>query len=243
MTEQDDVRVDNSSVVNILDHGFIKLLDHMGNDLTVINSAKVSFNRQATEVDEAGKKLLNYLAKHKHMSPFRHVQLQFHIKAPEFVMRQWYKHIVGISYTEAHTVDHAWNEVSQRYINLESSNFYIPERVREQSENNKQASKGFITDDFINDNARSVIQERINEARSSYEHLIELGVAKEQARMILPLNVYTEVIWSVSLQAVVNFIELRDHDGAQWEIREYAKALRTLVAQVAPEAAKALLGE
>ncbi|MFN7311395.1 MAG: FAD-dependent thymidylate synthase, partial [Vampirovibrionales bacterium] len=98
--------------IEVLDHGFVELIDALGSDLTVVNSARVSFGKRKTELDEADEKLIKYLAKHQHWSPFRHVQLQFHCKVPEFVARQWYKHVVGIAYTEGHgayTVDHAWN--------------------------------------------------------------------------------------------------------------------------------------
>ena len=103
--------------IDVLDKGFVEVVDSLGSDLTVVNSVRVSFGKRKKKWDKSDEKLVNYLAKHKHYSPFRHLQIQFHIKAPEFVMRQWYKHIVGIETTSnSSTKDHAWNEISGRYV-------------------------------------------------------------------------------------------------------------------------------
>ena len=125
----------------VLDLGFIEVIDHLGNDLSVANSARVSFGKRKKTYDKRDERLVRYLAKHKHYSPFRHLQVQFHIKAPEFVMRQWYKHVVGIETTSnSSTKDHAWNEIRGRYVPVED--FYTPNVWRKQSEDNKQASEG-----------------------------------------------------------------------------------------------------
>src|ERR1044072_3599697 len=129
------MKVDNVLGDNI---GSIELVDHMGSDLTVVNSARVSFGKRKTQLDESDTKLINFLAKHKHWSPFRHVQFQFHIKAPEIVGRQMYKHIIGADYAFK---DHAWNEISGRYVEYDDE-FYIPSMYRKQSDSNKQASIG-----------------------------------------------------------------------------------------------------
>jgi len=219
--------------IDVLDKGYIELLDRMGNDLTVVNSARVSFGTYSTEWSKKDELLLNYLVKNKHDSPFRHVQLQFRIKAPEFVMRQWYKHIVGIGYTPMREVDHAWNEISGRYIEYQPD-FYVPEQFRKQSKDNKQAT----TDELLHgDNyyaVKDTYETQITLAYNAYEELLRRGVGKEQARGVLPVCLYTEVIWTTSLQAVLNFISLRDHPHAQWEIREYAKAIKELVGTVTP---------
>ena len=129
--------------MKVLDKGFIEVIDTLGNDLTVVNSARVSFGKRKKKFDKSDAKLVSYLAKHKHYSPFRHLQIQFHIKAPEFVMRQWYKHVVGIETTSNHpTKDHAWNEISGRYVPYDE--FYMPTEFRKQSEDNKQASLSLI---------------------------------------------------------------------------------------------------
>ena len=207
---------------NVLDKGFIEVIDKLGNDLTVANSARVSFGKRKTEYDKTDERLVRYLAKHKHFSPFRHLVVQFHIKAPEFVMRQWYKHVVGVEATSSHsTKDHAWNEISGRYVPVEE--YYIPENWRQQSEDNKQASFGSVKEQ---EEACEAYTKALQITKHYYEKLLGLGVAKEQARIMLPLSQYTEVYWTASFQAIVNFIELRDEPTSQWEIREYAKVLR-----------------
>ncbi len=216
---------------NVLDKGFISVIDKLGSDLTVVNSARVSFGKRKEVFDDKDRKLVDYLAKHKHWSPFRHLMVQFHVKAPEFVMRQWYKHVVGIETTSSSaTKDHAWNEISGRYVPV--TDFYEPGAWRKQSENNKQASEGLIDEQK---SAVTIFEIAMKQVIESYEKLLELGVAKEQARMILPLNQYTEVYWTASFQAIMNFIELRDEDTAQWEIREYAKAMKELMLEIYPE--------
>lgn len=219
---------------DVLDKGFIEVIDKLGSDLTVVNSARVSFGKRKEKFDESDRKLVRFLAKNKHWSPFRHMMVQFHIKAPEFVMRQWYKHVVGIETSSSSpTKDHAWNEISGRYVPV--NDFYIPSNWRRQSENNKQASEGSIDDQT---EANEVFNSSMDFMLNSYQKLLDLGVAKEQARMILPLNQYTEVYWTASFQAIMNFIELRDESTAQWEIQQYAKVLKELMYEVYPETTK-----
>ena len=219
---------------DVLDKGFIEVVDKLGSDLTVVNSARVSFGNRKTVYDDKDRKLVKFLVKNKHWSPFRHIMVQFHIKAPEFVMRQWYKHVVGIETSSSSSVkDHAWNEISGRYVPV--SDFYTPNNWRKQSENNKQASFGSIEDQA---GAQKVYNELMENMMESYNKLLELGIAKEQARIILPLNQYTEVYWTASLQAVMNFIELRDEATAQWEIQQYAQAMKRMMLEVFPETVK-----
>lgn len=215
----------------VLDKGFLEIIDKLGNDLTVVNSARVSFGKRKTEFTDGDKKLVKFLVKHKHWSPFRHIIVQFHIKAPEFVMRQWYKHVVGIETTSSSmTKDHAWNEISGRYVPV--SDFYRPDNWRAQSENNKQASEGSIENQ---EEASKIFDDIMLSITDAYDKLMDLGVAKEQARLILPLNQYTEVYWTASFQAIMNFIELRDESTAQWEIRQYAIAMKKMMLQLYPE--------
>ena len=219
----------------VLDKGFIEVVDSLGNDLTVVNSARVSFGKRKKYWDKSDRRLCMYLAKHKHYSPFRHLQVKFHIKAPEFVMRQWYKHVVGIETTSnSSTKDHAWNEISGRYV--EYDEFYEPISYRKQSDDNKQASEGefekgeydyhFVDANWTNAHEASL---------SAYKQLIEIGMAKEQARCILPLTLYTEVYWTASFQAIMNFIELRNEKTSQIEIQEYAKVLLELMHETFPK--------
>jgi thymidylate synthase (FAD) len=218
----------------VLDKGFIELIDHLGTDLTVANSARVSFGKRKTKYDDKDRILVKFLAENKHYSPFRHLIVQFHIKAPEFVMRQWYKHVVGIETSSSYpTKDHAWNEISGRYVPV--NDFYIPEKWRKQSEDNKQASEGFIKNQ---DEAKTIFNDTMNHLLDSYNKLLNLGIAKEQARIFLPLNQYSEIYWTASFQAVMNFIELRDDSHAQWEIREYALAMKEIMIDLYPETTK-----
>ena len=215
----------------VLDHGFVEAIDSLGSDLTVVNSARVSFGKRKEKFDKSDERLVRYLAKHKHYSPFRHLQIQFHIKAPEFVMRQWYKHVVGIETTSNSSVkDHAWNEISGRYV--EVKDFYTPKIFRKQSEDNKQASEGEVDEP---DRALKSWENAMWYTRLFYEDLLERGVGKELARCILPLNQYTEVYWTASFQAVMNFIELRDEKTSQWEIQEYARVLKKMMLNVYPK--------
>jgi|TARA_A100001391_G_scaffold46915_1_gene27766 thymidylate synthase (FAD) len=220
----------------VLDKGFIEVVDSLGNDLTVVNSARVSFGKRKTKWDKSDERLVRYLAKYKHYSPFRHLQVQFHIKAPEFVMRQWYKHVVGIETTSNSSAkDHAWNEISGRYVPVED--FYYPSVWRKQSDDNKQASEG-VLDDLQQKRMDMVFNEYMRQVEMAYDRMIDAGMAKEQARIILPLNQYTEVYWTASFQAIMNFIELRNEKTSQIEIQEYAKLLLDLMHEVYPMTTK-----
>ena len=222
--------------IDVLDKGFIEVVDSLGNDLTVVNSARVSFGKRKSVWSAADRRLVKYLAKYKHYSPFRHLQVQFHIKAPEFVMRQWYKHVVGIeTSSNASTKDHAWNEISGRYVPVED--FYTPDVWRKQSEDNKQASEG-VLDDLQQKRMTSIYNEYMRQVEMTYDRMIDAGMAKEQARIVLPLSQYTLVWWTASFQSVMNFIELRDEPTAQWEIQEYAKAMKKIMFESFPETTK-----
>ena len=218
----------------VLDKGFVEVIDSLGTDLTVVNSARVSFGKRHTKYTDGDRKLVRFLAKYKHFSPFRHMIVQFHFKAPEFVMRQWYKHVVGIETTSSSsTKDHAWNEISGRYVPV--AEYYIPEVFRAQSDDNKQASEGEVE---LQEECLRTWKDSIEHAKIFYDGLLRRGVAKEQARAILPLSQYTEVYWTASFQAIMNFIELRDEKTAQWEIRQYAICIKEMMYDIYPETVK-----
>ena len=149
-------------------------------------------------------------------------------------MRQWYKHVVGIETTSnSSTKDHAWNEISGRYVPVDD--YYYPSYFRKQSEDNKQASEGEIE----NQKQGYFLWEKgLYQVQEIYKELLELGVAKEQARTILPLSQYTEVYWTASFQAIMNFIELRDETTAQWEIQKYAQVVKELIFDIYPKITK-----
>ena len=221
--------------IDVLDKGYIEVVDSLGDDLTPVNAARVSFDGFSETFEEKDRKLSKFLIKHKHHSPFRHQHAMFIIKAPEFVMRQWYKHVVGIETTSNHpTKDHAWNEISGRYVPYDE--FYEPTEFRKQSDDNKQASEGEFEKDeydyhFVDANWTNAHEASL----SAYKQLIEIGMAKEQARCILPLTLYTEVYWTASFQAIMNFIELRNEKTSQIEIQEYAKVLLELMHETFPK--------
>ena len=194
--------------IDVLDKGHIELVDTLGDDLTPVNAARVSFGGRSEEFTNKDKRLSKFLIKHKHFSPFRHQHIMVIIKAPEFVMRQWYKHVVGIETTSSSaSKDHAWNEISGRYVEVED--YYYPEVWRKQSEDNKQASDG-VLDDLQQKRLTSFYNEYMRQVEMTYDRMIEAGMEKEQARIVLPLSQYTQDWWTASFQSVMNFIELRE---------------------------------
>ena len=202
--------------MKVLDKGFVKYVDHMGSDLSVVNSARVSFGKRIEEMRPRDEKLVNYLWSHQHTTPFRHAYMTFHIKAPIFVLRQWMKHQIGCS----------WNEMSGRYVVFDCE-YYTPEHFRKQSKSNKQGSIGKV-DQHIEEIAQEIYQDQCESAVQGYNSLIDMGVCKEQARMVLPLNLYTECYWTASLQAIMHFLKLREDEHAQLEIQEYARIVRNM---------------
>ena len=222
--------------IDVLDKGYIEVVDSLGDDLTPVNAARVSFGGRSDKFTEKDKRLSKFLTKHKHFSPFRHQHVMLIIKAPEFVLRQWYKHVVGIETTSTHvTKDHAWNEISGRYVEVED--FYFPEVWRKQSEDNKQASEGEL-EGYKAATAKMIYEDHMRLTLQHYETLLMKGVAKEQARIVLPLSQYTQVWWTASFQSVMNFIELRDEKTAQVEIQEYARCLKKIMLETFPETTK-----
>ena len=222
--------------IDVLDKGYIEVVDSLGDDLTPVNAARVSFGGRSKDFTDKDRRLSKFLIKHKHFSPFRHQHVMMIIKAPEFVLRQWYKHVVGIETTSTHaTKDHAWNEISGRYVEVED--FYYPEVWRKQSEDNKQASEGEL-DDLQQKRMNLAYKTYMNHVEMVYDNMIASGVAKEQARIVLPLSQYTQVWWTASFQSIMNFIELRDESTAQVEIQEYARALKEIMLETFPETTK-----
>ena len=192
----------------------VKLVDHMGSDLSVVNAARVSFAKEHKEFDEKGDtKLINYLAKHNHWSPFGHASMQFHIKAPVFVARQLVKHQVGL----------VWNEVSRRYVDNEPE-FYTPNEWRGAAENKKQGSS--------NETIEYSVLPAYTFAKQCYQNMLNKGIAPEMARMVLPQSMYTEWYWSGTLYAFARVCNLRCKPDAQketqnvgWGIDKHAREL------------------
>ena len=214
----------------------VNLIDKMGSDLSVVNAARVSFAKisEWETIPHAGptegalkyedERLIKYLAKHGHWTPFGHGSLQFHIKAPVFVARQLVKHQVGL----------VWNEVSRRYVNSEPE-FYTPEVWRGAPENKKQGSSDIKIDIDPNDFVRMY-----DSAKWMYEHLLEIGVCPEQARMVLPQSMMTEWYWSGTLYAFARVCNLRCKDDAQKETQMVAKQIDVLTEEIFPYSWEAL---
>ena len=209
--------------------GSIDLLGCFGDDLTVVNAARVSFSKESKQLTEGDKKLISYLAKHNHVSPFFHPQIRLRVKMPIFVAREWYRHTVGF----------ARNEVSRRYVDSEPE-CYIPDvsSIRERDPNLKQGSKASAAADA--NYAREYIQDLTHSAIDTYNTLLAAKVAPEVARMILPQSMHTEFIETASLYAYARLCKLRLSPDAQHEIRLYAEALSNLLAEQFPISWKAL---
>jgi len=211
----------------ILDKGFIELLDVFGNDLTIVNAARVSFNKESTELNSKDEKLIQYLAKHNHITPFFHPQLRFRIKMPIYVAREWYRHTIGF----------ARNEVSRRYVDTPPE-CYNPQDIRARDTNLKQGSK--LTNVENNSEIALKIKDIQDKVLNTYEELLSLNVAPEVARGILPQSMYTEFIETASLAAYARLCKLRLDPNAQKEIQEYAKVLSELIEEKFPMSWKAL---
>ncbi|MGF1522522.1 MAG: FAD-dependent thymidylate synthase [Leptolyngbyaceae cyanobacterium] len=210
----------------------IELISHMGSDLDVVNDARASFERTSEELSEKDVKLINYLLRHKHTSPFRGVIFKFKVKAPLFVCRQWWKHVIASNHNDEQL---GWNEKSFRYVPIDDSNdFYVPNAFREQSKNNKQATEGAL-DKQEAEKAFKIYAEQCQSSYQAYRTLLDLGVGREQARGVLVPSVYTSWVWTVSLQALLHFVGLRKGKGAQQEIGRYADAISNLIQDIVPE--------
>jgi len=205
----------------------VDLIDSMGTDLTVVNAARVSFDKTSSTLDEKDIKLIKYLAKHNHWSPFSHCFVQFRVKAPIFIARQLAKHQVGLS----------WNEVSRRYVDSPPE-FYEPDTWRGKPENVKQGSDGEAKSQYFPNLYLGDVTEL---ALNNYDKMIVQGVAPEMARMVLPQNMYTEWYWSGSLYAFSRVCQLRLDKSSQAEVQEIAIKLSAHCWSLFPHSWDALL--
>ena len=210
--------------INVLNHGFVRLVDSMGSDVSVTRAAKVSYDAawKAGEDKGSDTRLIKYLARNNHSTPFEAVEFQFEIKAPIFVVRQWHRHRTW-----------SYNELSARYRPLPEE-FYVPEldQITTQHADNKQmrTSEQNPKAEHIQ-NTMKVTNQRAFEA---YQDLIDAGCPRELARSVLPVGTYTHMFAKVNLLNLIKFINLRDHEHAQYEIRVYAEAMKELARSVAP---------
>lgn len=218
------------TILQVLDKGYVRLVDHMGSDLTVVNAARVSYAKESKELSDKDVRLIKFLAREGHTSPFRHAIMQFEIYAPLMVARQWWKYVVGSAHFEG-TGDslEAWNESSRRYITEEPA-FYIPsgDQWRSQPENSKQGSGEPLSWE-LGSKYTNELMEYVEQGISKYEQALADGICAEQARLFLPAyGMYVRWYWTASLQSVCHFLNQRLEHDAQKEIQDYARAILEL---------------
>ena len=211
-------------VMTLGGQGWIGLVNSMGSEVTIVNAARVSFGKMKSEMDDGDAKLLKYLIDHQHTTPMEHVCFTFLIHCPLFVRSQWHRHRTW-----------SYNEISRRYTESDVE-LYVPVEIRKQSENNRQAS--VKSDDLDQDACISMVRKANEEAFKAYEELLRNGVCREQARGVLPQNMMTTFWATVDLNNLNKFLVLRDSDHAQSEIREYAAAIKKLIAPDFPNLAR-----
>lgn len=207
---------------DVLDHGFVRLVDYMGNDLSISRAARVSYNEEWKAGDDprSDEKLINYLWKNRHTTPFEAVTFTFDIKAPIFVFRQWHRHRTF-----------SYNELSARYRELPEE-VYMPD-FRAQSKSNKQGSEGMI-DDQQNAELQRMFKAQYEQAFCAYRTALDVGVAKEIARSVLPVATYSHMFCTVNLLNLLKFFSLRSDPHAQYEIRVYSDAMKELIRPIVP---------
>lgn len=214
----------------VLNDGYVRLVNTLGTDLDVVNAARVSYDKESAEFTERDDKLLQFLWREGHTSPFRHCAMTFEIHAPLMVARQHWKYVVASSHIDD---QNGWNESSRRYI-TEVPSFYVPSAFRAAPENSKQGSG----DDFAplsNSFWQSTLDEHIKQSMSLYNAALNAGVCAEQARLFLPAyGMYVRYRWTTSLHGVLNFLSQRLEHDAQKEIQEYAKIVKNYVQRAFP---------
>jgi thymidylate synthase (FAD) len=223
--------------IDVLDQGYVRLVDVLGSDLTPVNAARVSYDKASDTLSERDERLIRFLIRERHTSPFRHAVLQFEVYAPLMVARQWWKHIIGSSHQEgAQDPMTAWNESSRRYV-TEAVRFYVPpaDEWRSSPEDKKQGSGDMLPVE-LGEEATKKLLEQIEEGMKNYEWATEKGIATEMARLFLPsaYGLYVRWYWTVSLQGLIHFLDLRLDAHAQAEIRDYSAALQQLAREAFP---------
>lgn len=210
-------------MTKVLDAGYVRLYDHMGNDLRIVNAARQSFGQESEEMGAKEEGILRFLMKNRHGTPFEHVVFQFNVKCPIFVAREWFRHRIG-----------SFNEYSGRYTKM-IPEYYLPAEDAVRSQVGKPGSYTFET--LPPEEARitrHIMDDNNQRSWHWYESLLRMNVAKEVARMVLPVNMYTMFTWTVNLRALFNFVSLRSHPTAMFEIRQYSLAIEDLVNTTVP---------
>jgi thymidylate synthase (FAD) len=219
------------NTIRVLDHGFVRLDDAMADDLSVANGARVSFARRKDELDESDEGLIRFLMRERHGTPFEHNAFRFHVRCPIFVAREWFRHRVG-----------SFNEFSLRYAKA-TDDFYVPEPEDVRSQVGKPGAYSFEpVSDELAEETREQLRAVYDTAYRTYEQLVELGVARELARSVLPVGAYTEFYWTVNARSLMNFLSLRNSETAQREIRRYAEACERFLEEKMPVTYAAFVG-
>jgi thymidylate synthase (FAD) len=215
--------IPESRTIEVLDHGFVRLDDSMASDLSVVNAARVSFARRKEEMDDADRGLVRFLLRDRHGTPFEHNAFRFHVRAPIFVAREWFRHRVG-----------SFNEFSMRYARA-TDDFYVPDADDVRTQIGKPGSYSFDpVEPGVAETTREELRAVYETAFAAYERLVELGVARELARSVMPVGAYTEFYWTVNARSLMNFVSLRAAETAQREIRRYAEACERFLAEEMP---------
>jgi thymidylate synthase (FAD) len=209
--------------IEVLDHGFVRLDDAMADDLSVVNAARVSFARRKEEMDDGDAGLVRFLMRERHGTPFEHNSFRFHVRAPIFVAREWFRHRIG-----------SYNEFSMRYAKA-SDEFYVPDFDDVRTQVGKPGAYSFEpVSEEVAQATRDELASVYAAAYAAYERMVAAGVARELARAVMPVGAYTEFYWTVTARALMNFISLRAAETAQREIRRYADAIELLFAEHMP---------
>ena len=217
----------------VLDKGYVRRVDTLGNDLSIVNAARVSYDKESEDFTDKDEKLLRFLLREKHFSPLRHAAITFEVYAPLMVARQWWKYVVSSSHTEDQL---GWNESSRRYI-TEDEEFYIPpaDSWRTKPDNSKQGS-GLPIDPERGTMWTQALEQYVREGERLYTEALLQGLAPEQARLFLPsYGMYVRWRWTASLQGIFHFLGERLEEHAQYEIREYAAAVSEIVTETFPK--------
>lgn len=229
MSSLESVNKAPENAVKVLDgQGWISMIRHSGEEIDIVNAARVSFGKMRTEMNEKDEHLLQFLIREKHFAPLEHITFSFLVHCPLFVRGQWHRHRTQ-----------SFNEISRRYTEVDLE-IYQPRRLRKQSESNKQASKD---NDLVEGKAYAEAIDTIfyaaNTAMEAYEKLLKLGVCREQARGVLPQNMMTTFYATMNLRNLLHFLSLRMAEHAQWEIRQYANAIHDMLVPLYPNVMKA----
>ena len=224
--------------IDVLDHGYVRLVDVLGTDLSVVNAARVSYDKESKTREDGSltindQRLLKFLWDERHTSPFRHAAMTFEVYAPLFVARQWWKHAVASTHVDD---QNGWNESSRRYI-TEKEEFYIPKGSdwRSKPENSKQGSGENLVNS-VGGYFTNKLHDTMLSGVNLYNKAMEAGIAPEQARLFLPAySMYVRWRWTVSLHGTLSFLEQRLPSDAQFEIREYAEAVKKLTKESFPQ--------